>query len=66
MLRGGPASPQDLRKKQPHDVVRPVDFDIPVGTNGDTTTAIWCARGDAQSNRIIKQCVDWLRANPGR
>ena len=30
------------------------------------TTATWCAsRRCAQSNRIVKQCIDWLRDNPG-
>jgi NADH-quinone oxidoreductase subunit D len=58
----------DLRKKQPYAVYDKMDFDIPVGITG---------RGDCydrylvrvaemrQSNRMIRQCVEWLRQNPG-
>src|SRR3989344_3443455 len=56
----------DLRKHQPYDVYDKLDFDIPVGTNGDCYDR-YVVRVEElrQSNRIIKQCVDWLRANPG-
>lgn len=65
MLRGS-GIPWDLRKSQPYDVYAKMDFDIPVGTNGDTYDR-YVVRVEEmrQSNRIIKQCVDWLRANPG-
>ena len=42
MLRGSGIA-WDLRKKQPYDVYDRMDFDIPVGVNGDSTTATWCA-----------------------
>jgi NADH-quinone oxidoreductase subunit D len=43
-----------------------VDFDIPVGTNGDSYDRYLVRMEEMrQSNRIIKQCVDWLRTNPG-
>ncbi len=43
-----------------------MDFDIPVGVNGDCYDRYLVRVAEMrQSNRIIKQCVDWLRANPG-
>ena len=43
-----------------------MDFDIPVGTNGDSYDRYLVRMEEmAQSNRIIKQCITWLRANPG-
>ena len=65
MLRGSGVE-WDLRKKQPYDVYSRMDFDIPVGSNGDTYDRYLVRVEELrQSNRIIKQCVDWLRANPG-
>jgi NADH-quinone oxidoreductase subunit D len=65
MLRGSGIE-WDLRKKQPYDVYDRMDFDIPVGVNGDTYDRYLVRVEELrQSNRIIKQCVDWLRANPG-
>jgi len=65
MLRGSGIE-WDLRKKQPYEVYDKMDFDIPVGVNGDCYDR-YLVRVEEfrQSNRIIKQCVDWLRANPG-
>ena len=58
--------PWDLRKSQPYDVYDRMDFDIPVGTNGDTYDRYLVRVEELrQSNRIIKQCADWLRATPG-
>lgn len=56
----------DLRKKQPYEVYDKLDFDIPVGREGDCYDR-YVVRVEEmrQSNRIIKQCIDWLRANPG-
>ena len=65
MLRGSGIE-WDLRKKQPYDVYDRMDFDIPVGVNGDTYDRYLVRVEEMrQANRIIKQCVDWLRANPG-
>ncbi len=65
MLRGSGIE-WDLRKKQPYEVYDQVDFDIPVGTNGDSYDRYLVRVEEMrQSNRIIKQCVDWLRANEG-
>ncbi|MEW6559082.1 MAG: NADH-quinone oxidoreductase subunit D [Pseudomonadota bacterium] len=65
MLRGSGVV-WDLRKTQPYDVYDRLDFDIPVGKNGDCYDRYLVRMEEMrQSNRIIKQCVDWLRANPG-
>jgi NADH-quinone oxidoreductase subunit D len=65
MLRGSGIA-WDLRKKQPYEVYDRLDFDIPVGVNGDSYDRYLVRMEEMrQSNRIIKQCIDWLRVNPG-
>ena len=65
LLRGSGVE-WDLRKKQPYEVYADVDFDIPVGVNGDCYDRYLVRVEELrQSNRIIKQCVEWLRNNPG-
>ncbi len=65
MLRGSGIA-WDLRKKQPYEVYDRLEFDIPVGTNGDCYDRYLVRVEELrQSNRIIRQCVDWLRNNPG-
>ena len=65
MLRGSGVE-WDLRKKQPYEVYDKMDFDIPVGTNGDCYDRYLVRVEEMrQSNRIIKQCIDWLRNHPG-
>jgi NADH-quinone oxidoreductase subunit D len=65
MLRGSGVA-WDLRKTQPYDVYGKMDFDVPIGTNGDTYDRYLVRVEEMrQSNRIIRQCSDWLRANPG-
>ncbi len=65
MLRGSGIA-WDLRKKQPYEVYDRIDFDIPVGTTGDCYDRYLVRVEEMrQSNRIIKQCIDWLRVNPG-
>ncbi|MBU6292951.1 MAG: NADH-quinone oxidoreductase subunit D, partial [Burkholderiales bacterium] len=66
MLRGSGIA-WDLRKKQPYEVYDLVDFDIPVGVNGDCYDRYLVRIEEMrQSNRIIKQCVEWLRNHPGK
>lgn len=65
MLRGSGVE-WDLRKKQPYEVYDLLDFDIPVGVNGDSYDRYLVRVEEMrQSNRIIRQCVAWLRQNPG-
>ena len=65
MLRGSGIA-WDLRKTQPYEVYAKLDFDIPVGVNGDCYDRYLVRMEEfRQSNNIIKQCVNWLRHNPG-
>ena len=65
MLRGSGIE-WDLRKKQPYETYDRLDFDIPVGVNGDSYDRYLVRMEEMrQSNRIIKQCVNWLKATPG-
>jgi len=65
MVRGSGLA-WDLRKKQPYAKYAEVDFDIPLGTNGDCYDRYLVRVAEMrQSNRIIEQCVRWLKANPG-
>lgn len=65
MLRGSGIE-WDLRKKQPYEVYDRLDFDIPVGVNGDCYDRYLVRMEELrQSNSIIKQCIEWLRKNPG-
>ena len=65
MLRGS-GVPWDLRRKQPYAAYDRMEFDIPVGTSGDCYDRYLVRMAEMrQSNRIVAQCVDWLRKNPG-
>ena len=65
MLRGSGIA-WDLRKKQPYAVYDRLDFDIPVGVTGDCYDRYLVRVEELrQSTRLVKQCIDWLRVNPG-
>jgi len=65
MLRGSGVE-WDLRKMQPYEVYDRMAFDIPVGVNGDSYDRYLVRVAEMrESNRIIAQCVQWLRNNPG-
>ena len=65
MLRGSGVE-WDMRKTQPYEVYDRVDFDIPVGTNGDCYDRYLVRIAEMrESNRIIRQCIEWLRNNKG-
>lgn len=65
MLRGSGVA-WDLRKKQPYEVYDQLDFDVPVGTTGDSYDRYLVRVEEMrQSNHLIRQCVQWLKKNPG-
>jgi NADH-quinone oxidoreductase subunit D len=65
MLRGSGIA-WDLRKKQPYEVYNEIEFDIPVGVTGDCYDRYLVRIEEMrQSAKIIQQCVDWLKVNPG-
>lgn len=56
----------DLRRKQPYAAYDQLDFKIPIGKNGDCYDRYLVRVEEMrQSNHIIRQCVKWLRNNPG-
>src|SRR5690606_37641580 len=64
MLRGS-GLPWDLRKAQPYDMYEHVEFDIPVGKNGDCYDRYLCRIEEMrQSVRIIEQCLDKMPPGP--
>ena len=66
MVRGSGAA-WDLRKSQPYECYAEMDFDIPIGKNGDCYDR-YCIRMEEmrQSVRIMKQCIAKLRARRRR
>ncbi|BCG49529.1 NADH-quinone oxidoreductase subunit D [Candidatus Profftella armatura (Diaphorina cf. continua)] len=65
MLRGSGIK-WDLRKKQPYEIYNLLNFDIPIGKNGDSYDRYLVRIEEMrQSNKIIKQCIKWLRHNKG-
>jgi NADH-quinone oxidoreductase subunit D len=65
MLRGSGVE-WDLRRKQPYEVYNQLDFDIPIGVNGDCYDRYLVRIEEMrQSNAIVKQCIQWLRKNSG-
>jgi NADH-quinone oxidoreductase subunit D len=65
MVRGSGA-PWDLRKSQPYECYAELDFDIPVGKNGDCYDRYLIRMEEMrQSVKIMRQCCKLLRETPG-
>src|SRR5688500_5758663 len=65
MLRGSGIA-WDLRKKQPYEAYDKLDFDIPVGKNGDRYDRYRVRIEEFRpSDRTVRQCIDWLAKTPG-
>ncbi len=55
----------DVRKHFPYDAYSEVDFEVPIGKNGDTYDRYWCRLQEMrQSLKIIKQCIENLPEGP--
>ncbi|KAL8794292.1 MAG: hypothetical protein Q9195_003118 [Heterodermia aff. obscurata] len=66
MLRGS-GVPWDVRKSQPYDAYGDVEFDVPVGVNGDCYDRYLCRMEEfRQSLRIIHQCLNKMPPGPVR
>lgn len=66
MLRGSGVA-WDLRKSEPYDVYDRLDFDIPIGKNGDCYDRYLVRVHELrQSNRIIRQCLEQMKPGPVR
>ncbi len=56
----------DLRRMQPYEVYSELDFEVPVGSKGDCYDRYLVRMAEMrESNKIIAQCVQWLKKNPG-
>jgi NADH-quinone oxidoreductase subunit D len=65
MLRGS-GIPWDLRRNQPYEIYDELEFDIPLGKNGDCYDRYLCRMEEMrQSLRIMKQCIELLEKTPG-
>src|SRR5450756_595183 len=66
MVRGSGAA-WDLRKAQPYECYSEMEFDIPIGENGDSYDR-YCIRMEEmrQSVKIMKQCLEKLRSPEGQ
>ena len=65
MLRGSGVA-WDLRKTQPYSVYDELDFEVPVGVNGDCYDRFLVRLEEMiQSAHLVKQCIAWLRENKG-
>ena len=65
MVRGSGIA-WDLRRNQPYECYNELEFDIPLGVNGDCYDRYLCRMEEMrQSVRIMKQCCERLEKTPG-
>jgi NADH-quinone oxidoreductase subunit D len=65
MVRGSGIA-WDLRRSQPYECYSELDFEIPLGVNGDCYDRYLCRMQEMrESVKIILQCVERLRKTPG-
>lgn len=63
-LRGS-GVPYDLRKFEPYGAYDQVEFDVPLGTNGDIFDRYWIRIEEMrESAKIIRQCLDKMPSGP--
>src|SRR5207237_5786578 len=64
VLRGSGVA-YDVRKFEPYDAYDKVEWEVPVGKNGDTYDRYWVRMEEMrQSSRIIRQCLQQLPEGP--
>ncbi len=64
VLRGS-GVPYDVRKAEPYGAYDKVDWEVPIGKNGDTYDRYWVRLEEMrQSARIIRQCLDQMPSGP--
>ena len=55
-----------MRDSQPYEVYDRLEFNVPVGKEGDSYDRYLVRMAELrESNKLIKQCVTWLKSNPG-
>jgi len=65
MVRGSGIA-WDLRRSQPYECYSELDFEIPLGVNGDCYDRYLCRMQEMrESVKIMLQCVERLRKTPG-
>jgi len=65
MVRGSGLA-WDLRRSQPYECYNEMEFNIPIGKNGDCYDRYLCRMAEMdESLKIIRQCITKLRAEPG-
>ena len=65
MVRGS-GIPWDLRRSQPYAAYNEMEFDIPLGVNGDCYDRYLCRMQEMrESTKIMKQCCERLLKTPG-
>ncbi len=64
MIRGS-GVPWDLRKSQPYEVYEELDYDIPVGSNGDCFDRYMCRVLEmTESIKLMRQCIEKMPEGP--